>query len=278
MQHDDFKANKEFIELHVVKRYFHVTKEGDLDQLFDDPGSGHAGEEAPAQVPLAAVVDDSINGQSEEANTIKALHEVIDIDDDNEPAPKNVPRTMDSSNQMLSTEWGHTGFCYRKSQNLGDSWARLNFPVDPTTNGYYVQLFKRLFPKQVLTVVIDNVNENMNGEDDLTYGEFLWWIGIWVLMLTVDGANCHSFWLSNNVDPFEGALQILRHDQQSQLFLDASYLNGGNLYDNELGQLCVLFPSHSNDCQCPNCSHILLEQAKTGCFAMSSTNCKALDI
>ena len=106
MQHDDFKANKEFIELHVVKRYFHVTKEGDLDQLFDDPGSGHAGEEAPAQVPLPAVVDDSINGQSEEANTIKALHEVIDIDDDNEPAPKNVPRTMDSSNQMLSTEWG----------------------------------------------------------------------------------------------------------------------------------------------------------------------------
>ena len=40
---------------------------------------------------------------------------------------------------------------------------------------------------------------------------------------------------------------------------------------------CVLFPSHGNDCQCPKCSHILLEQAKIGCFAISSTNCKALD-
>ena len=112
----------------MVKRYFCVTKEGDPDQFFDNPGTGCAGEEAPAQVPLPAVVDDSINRQSEEANTIEALCGVIDIDDDNVLAPKNVPRTMDSSNQMLLTEWGHTGFCYRKSQNLGDSWARLNFP------------------------------------------------------------------------------------------------------------------------------------------------------
>ena len=109
MQHDDFKANEELIKLHVVKRYFCVAKEGDLDQFFDDPGTGHAGEEAPALVPLA-VVDDSINRQSKDSNTIEALHGVIDIDDDNEPAPKNVPRTMDSSNQMLSSEWGHTGF------------------------------------------------------------------------------------------------------------------------------------------------------------------------
>ena len=110
MQHEDFKANEEFIELHVVKRYFHVAEEGDPDWFFDDPGTGHAGEEAPAQVPLPAVVDDSINGQSKDANTIEALCGVIDIDDDNEPAPKNVPRTMDSSNQMLSSEWGHTAF------------------------------------------------------------------------------------------------------------------------------------------------------------------------
>ena len=69
-----------------------------------------------------------------------------------------------------------------------------------------------------------------------------------------------------------------RDDQQSQLFSDASYCNGGNLYDNEVGQLCVLFPSHGNDGQCPKCSHILLEQAKIRCFAISSINCKAIDI
>ena len=40
----------------------------------------------------------------------------------------------------------------------------------------------------------------MNGEEEVVYGEFLWWIGIWVLMSTVDGADHHSFWSSKNVD------------------------------------------------------------------------------
>ena len=45
----------------------------------------------------------------------------------------------------------------------------------------------------------------MAGDDDLTYGEFLWWIGIWVLMSTVDGADHWSFWSTKTVDAFEGA-------------------------------------------------------------------------
>ena len=118
MQCDDFKANKEFIKLHAVKRYIYVTKEGDLNQVFDDPGTGCAGEEAPAQVPLPAVVDDSINGQSKEANTIKALCGVVDIGDDNKPAPENVPRTMDCSNQMLSTEWVTLAFVTGRARTL----------------------------------------------------------------------------------------------------------------------------------------------------------------
>ena len=39
----------------------------------------------------------------------------------------------------------------------------------------------------------------------MTYGEFLQWIGIRVLMSTVDGADCWSFWLTKTVDAFEGA-------------------------------------------------------------------------
>ena len=38
--------------------------------------------------------------------------------------------------------------------------------------------------------------------------------------------------------------------------------------DNEVGQPCVLFPSCGNDHQCPKSSHILLEQAKIGYFAI----------
>ena len=36
------------------------------------------------------------------------------------------------------------------------------------------------------------------------YGEFLVWIGLWILMSTVDGADEHSFWSSQEIDPFDG--------------------------------------------------------------------------
>ena len=39
IHHDDFKmVDGEFIELHVIKQYFKVTEEGDLDLFFNDPG------------------------------------------------------------------------------------------------------------------------------------------------------------------------------------------------------------------------------------------------
>ena len=45
----------------------------------------------------------------------------------------------------------------------------------------------------------------MNGEEEVVYGEFLWWIGIWVLMSTVDGVDHCSFWSNKNVDAFDRA-------------------------------------------------------------------------
>ena len=146
VRHNDFKADDEHIELHAVKRYFRVTEEGDRDLFFDDLGTV-GGEEDAAPIPLPEAVDDAINGASEEVNTIEALRGVVDIDDDNEPAPKNVPAMADTSNRLLSTEWGHDGFCFRKSQNFGSTHTKLNFSVDPTCHGYYVQLFGGSSPK-----------------------------------------------------------------------------------------------------------------------------------
>ena len=48
------------------------------------------------------------------------------------------------------------------------------------------------FPKQLLQNVIDIVNEEMDGDEEVVYGEFIQWIGIWVLMSTVDGVDQHS--------------------------------------------------------------------------------------
>ena len=42
--------------------------------------------------------------------------------------------------------------------------------MDATCHGYYVQLFKGFFPKQLLQNVIDIVNEKMDGDEEVVYG------------------------------------------------------------------------------------------------------------
>ena len=58
----------------------------------------------------------------------------------------------------------------------------------------------------------------MDGEDDVTYGEFLRWIGIWMLMSTVDGADHQSFWSTKTVDAFQGAPFCLTHFMSCRRF------------------------------------------------------------
>ena len=82
-------ADGEFIELHAIKQYFKVTEEGDPDLFFDDPGESQGRGEATLD-PLPDVVGEVLNGQSEMNNTLEALHSVVDIDDNNKPAPENL--------------------------------------------------------------------------------------------------------------------------------------------------------------------------------------------
>ena len=84
--------------------------------------------------------------------------------------------------------------------------------------------FQGVLPKQLLQNVIDIVNEKMDGDEEVVYGEFIWWIGIWVLMSTVDGVDRHSFWSTKNVDAFDGApFHLTPFMYGNQLF--ASWIN-----------------------------------------------------
>ena len=136
MQHDDFKANDEHVELHAVKQCFQVMEEGDPDLIFDDLRISVGGEKDAAPILLPEAFDDTINGTSEEANTIEAPKGVVDIDDDNELAPENVPAAANNSYRLLSTEWRHDGFCFRRSQNFVSTWAKSSFSVNATCHGY----------------------------------------------------------------------------------------------------------------------------------------------
>ena len=53
-------------------------------------------------------------------------------------------------------------------------------------------------------MIITEMNKTISG-DPVTYGELLRWIGLWILMLTVNGSDRRSFWSMKEIDMFEGA-------------------------------------------------------------------------
>ena len=101
-------------------------------------------------------------------------------------------------------EWGHTGFCHHRMQNMPNNPAKLNFGIDTTADDIYVQLFEGLFPANLLDMMVTEMNKKIS-LDHITYGELLKWIGLWVLMSTVNSSDRWSFWLMCDIDIFQGA-------------------------------------------------------------------------
>ena len=188
--HNDFHDDKGNLhELHAVKHYFTVEDEGDPDLFFD---AATLGQEAEGQqVPLPPVIDADVNGVNHRGanELIAALTGVVEIDDDNEPAPENIPLPDSATTSpILHSSWGHSGFCFRKQEGLPNNPAKLSSPVDTTRNDINLQLFEHLFPWQyVKDVIIIEMNKKL--KHPCSYGEFLRWIGIWVLISTVDGCD-----------------------------------------------------------------------------------------
>ena len=152
---------------------------------------------------MPAAIDDLLSNQATTEQTIEALRGVVEIDDDNDPAPENMPTAATTSSSIFGN-WGHDGICFRKQQGNQDHCASLNVPVDPNADDKNLQLFEILFPKKwMIEVVVTKTKEKL--DDPLTYGELLRWIGLWLLMSTVDGSDRRSFWSTKNVNIFEGA-------------------------------------------------------------------------
>ena len=209
VHHEDFKNDDDsYIELYAVKRYWKVHKEGDSDYFFDAQAPTNEQEDEDEQRLLPDAIGVHLSGEARTTETIIALRDEVDIDDDNEPAPENVPEQNESSDSLLKAEWGHSGYCYRKTMNFGNHKAKLNFHVNPTKNNFYLQLFEGLFPTTLLYTMVDGVNETMKGER-LSYGELLRWIGLWTMMSTVAGTDCHSFWSTRDIKIFSGCFFTL---------------------------------------------------------------------
>ena len=177
--------------------------EGDPDLFFDAVATSEETEVATASVvPLPQAIDEEVSGRNDGGanDLLNALNGVVDIDNDNEPAPENIPSPQDDASQhnsILSGDWGHDGICFRRQHgicfqrqlNVPNQKARLHSDLDVHSGSdINLQLVEGLFPTEYLQQVV-LVEMNKKLEESLTFGELLRWIGVWVLMSTVDGSD-----------------------------------------------------------------------------------------
>ena len=105
----------------------------------------------------------------------------IAIDDDNNPAPENVPRQVENTTGAVN--WMREGIiCPRKYSNLQNSFASFrHYSHDSILRMSLLQLFLIMFPEYYLEeVLITDTNKGLSVTLDLQ--DFINWVGCWLYM------------------------------------------------------------------------------------------------
>ena len=107
LHHNNYKnEDGSYIELHAAKRYCKVTQEGHTDYFFEVTIPLDVSEND--QVVIEEPIPDHIlrllqeRGNYEDAEElVEEINNLVNIDDDNEPAPENVPDPLDVNNNIM---------------------------------------------------------------------------------------------------------------------------------------------------------------------------------
>ena len=203
LRHQAFQVDGENIELHTTQRFCRVMVEGDPDFFFtsDEPR-----EENPPEglELLTEEIRDITNHDVINVNDIKMIQNLVEIDDDNKPAPENTPRAGDGPQPSVFGEWGHSGICHRRAGFAQNRLPTISFPhgVQPTL----VQLFEVLFPKLfVQSVILPLINTEIGFGGPVEYWEFLRFVGLWFLIATIEGPERRDFWAVEPPTRYSGA-------------------------------------------------------------------------
>ena len=140
MRHDDFDDGQ---ILHAVTRFCKVQQEGPLESLFETPlpedmeGGGHVAglpdEEEGREVP--SILNEDISNFRAQG---------FAVDDDNEPAPENIPSPQDNSIDCVYLPWGSEPLDVRRAAGVMNVLPTLVAP-DPslhTVLGYFIHFFQ----------------------------------------------------------------------------------------------------------------------------------------
>ena len=220
-------------ELHCCVRYCRVVKEGACEDFFQSdlfPGAvavRHGNSCDPDSLLEDNVEDgaelpsnlNSMTGSTEDIQAMLALG--FDVDDDDAPAPENVP---DSSNDEGASRasagneeeglfdgqsWGWSGFCDRKSNLFQNINPKMNgiFAEVIGTATTYISLFLLFFPRALIDLIVRETNKSLidEGKPELEVGEFMRFLGLQLFMSTLTGFKKDDYWSATPIEIESGA-------------------------------------------------------------------------
>ena len=198
------------VELTAFARFFVGVVEGPESDYFNRivPVADAGNEDAV--VPLSDAIIEAMqifgSRRANEDEIAEIRMEGVDVDDDDAPAPENIP--IAAANNIgpvtMNGEWGHDGFCHRRMSGADNFPPKFSNFIRQTPD--FIELFELLFPKQYLMdVLLTNINKNIGTDSLVSYGELLIWFGCWFLIATITGPQRQDFWSSENVSLFKGA-------------------------------------------------------------------------
>ena len=233
-QHEDFSGQLVW----ALQWYVQVDIQGPEQSLFEEetqepptaPGEGTNQQNEPAEEthptnpnsasntilnnaeelhPLIQEMLDQGGNNLDNNDIISVMAAAPMIDDDNQPAPENLPSTEDSTGATddIMGQWTHSGICDRKATIQCNAKPELTFWTLSLSNLSNLNLFKGLFFSSFIkTTILPQTNQNLpHGKKPILYQEFLHWIGLWMLMGTIISPQRQEFWATSPIDAFHGA-------------------------------------------------------------------------
>ena len=181
--------------------YLIVREEGDPSELFETPSAPTAAAAADAPQDVAEPIDQTVFEATNTAEDIAmVLNQGLDVDDDNAPAPENVPTTngptTDTDGLYDGQRWGWDGLDPRRTSGVQDHAPKFTGDWDPKGTSTY-EMFKKLFPWNWFhATCFMKTNEALTDQNlkPITLGEFIRFFGLILLINTGAGFKQDDFW------------------------------------------------------------------------------------
>ena len=225
VRHEDFA-----IELHVVRRFCGVITEGPVSEFFSE---GIQTKEQQPDVDGPAV-DEGVEALTEVPASSGNIAEDVErfradgflVDDDNEPADENIPIIPPAATQEQETttpgidynDWDSATTCHRKSAgHIEENPRLLRTPSSETRLGYFCLFLNEQYIQEVL---LPMSSAAIDGKK-VSYGEFMRYIGIWLLMSTQIKTSVREYFSAAPIDPYaNGALFRCNEIMSANRFTD----------------------------------------------------------